>query len=255
MWVRLRTQVFAFTVGWDRIESAMKFHRQFAIPVLFAILLCCGSHVSAQEYKVESADVPVPAELSDAVRAKFSPQALRVSGANGLICEIWLLKSVIAGETPAQNADAKFNWIPQGTLVAAIRFPSDVKDYRRQSVKAGVYTLRYALSPVSANHQGVAPHRDFLLAIPATVDQDPTVITALQTIELARRSTTTNHPSVWCLMPGDGSGTSVTPASVTHDTENNFWIVNFSVSLYGGPGTGVGYPRMGLVVNGFGPEV
>jgi hypothetical protein len=241
----------------DKIEYGytMKFRRQVATSFLFGILLCCASQVFAQDYKVESADVSVPAELSDTVRAKFAPQALRVSGPNGLVCEIWLLKGVIAGEAPTQNADAKFNWIPQGSLVAAVRFPSELKDYRRQSVKAGVYTLRYALSPLSANHQGVAPHRDFLLAIPAEVDQDPAVVTAMQAIDLARRSTNTNHPSVWCLMPGDSPGASATPASVTHDTENNFWIVNFNVSLYGGPGTGVGNPRMGLVVNGFGPEV
>jgi hypothetical protein len=233
----------------------MKFRRQFAIPILFAILLCCGSEVFAQDYKVESADVPVPAELSDAVRAGFSPQALRVSGPAGLICEIWVRKSVIVGEAPTPSADAKFNWIPQGTLVAAIRFPSDVKDYRRQNVKSGVYTLRYALSPVSANHQGVAPYRDFLLAIPAAVDQDPAVITALQAIDLARRSTNTNHPSVWCLMPGDVEGASGPPASVTHDTENNFWVVNFDEPLYSASTHVGGFLRMGLVVNGFGPEV
>lgn len=233
----------------------MKFCRQSVIPVLFAIALCSASQIVGQEYKVESADVPVPAELSDSVRARFSPQAIRVSGPTGLICEIWLLKSGIVAQAPIQNADAKFIFIPQGTLVAAIRFSSDLKDYRRQSVKAGVYTLRYALSPVSANHQGVAPHRDFLLAIPAAVDQDPAVVTAIQAIDLSRRSTATNHPSVWCLMPGDGNAGLPTPASVTHDTENNFWIVNFSLSRYGREVSAIWYPRMGLVVNGFGPEV
>jgi hypothetical protein len=233
----------------------MKFRRQYAIPVLLAIALCCGSQVFAQDYKVESADVPVPAELSDAVRAVFSPQAMRVSGPTGLICEIWLRKAAINLQAPVENADAKFSGIPQGTLVAAIRFPSDMKDYRRQSVKAGVYTLRYALSPVSANHQGVAPHRDFLLAIPAAVDQDPAVVTAIQAIDLARRSTTTNHPSVWCLMPSDVEGASGPPASVTHDTENNFWIVNFDEPLYSASTHVGGFLRMGLVVNGFGPEV
>jgi hypothetical protein len=233
----------------------MKFRRQFGIPVLFAILLCSASQAFAQEYKVEWSDATAPAELSDAARAGFPPQALRVSGPTGLICEIWLRKTAINLQAPVENADAKFSGIPQGTLVAAIRFPSDVKDYRRQSVKAGVYTLRYALSPVSANHQGVAPHRDFLLAIPAAVDQDPAVVTAIQAIDLSKRSTTTNHPSVWCLMPGDVEGASGPPASVTHDTENNFWIVNFDEPLYSASTHVGGLLRMGLVVNGFGPEV
>lgn len=233
----------------------MKVRCLFAIPFLLTIALCHGRQVFAQDYKVESVDALVPPELSDVMRSTFSPKAIRVSGAGGVICEIWLPKGAIAGQPPIQNADAKFSFIPQGALVAAIRFPSEVKDYRRQSVKAGVYTLRYALSPVSANHQGVAPHRDFLLAIPAVADQDPSVVTAIQAIDLARRSTTTGHPSVWCLMPGDGTGASLAPASMSQDGENNFWIANFSVSLYGGAGSSIGFPRIGLVVNGFGPEV
>jgi len=37
---------------------------------------------------------------------------------------------------------------------------------------------------VNGNHQGVAPQRDFLLAIPAAADQDPATLTEAQTIEL-----------------------------------------------------------------------
>jgi hypothetical protein len=220
--------------------------------IVFALMFCGAARVSAQTYKVESVDADPPQSLSAAVRAKLAPKSLRVSGPNGLICEIWL-RYVAEGQAATQAKDTIYNQIPEGTLIAAIRFPADLKDYRRQVVKAGVYTLRYALSPVNANHQGVAPHRDFLLAIPAATDLDPADLTAAKTIELSKQSTTTNHPSVWCLMPGDGTGGLPTPATIKHDAENDLWFVNFSLSLH--YGSAIGYPPMGLVIAGFGPEV
>jgi anti-sigma factor RsiW len=225
---------------------AMKVFFRRTLPIFFALTLCAAARVSAQAYKVESAAVAAPAELSAAVRDALSPQALRVSGPGGVVCEIWLRKAV-PGQAAAQNLGVIYTQLQEGSLVAAIRFPSDLKDYRRQNVKAGVYTFRYALSPVNGNHQGVAPQRDFLLAIPAATDQDPANVTQAQTIELSKKSTSTNHASVWCLMPGDGAA-GAAPA-VTHDGDADLWMAQFSISIAGTP------VRMGLVVVGFGPEV
>jgi hypothetical protein len=230
----------------------MKCNYRRILSIVFALMLCGAARVSAQTYKVDSVDADLPQSLSAAVRAQLSAQALRVSGPNGIVCEIWVRK-VVTGQAAAQIRDAIYTQIPEGALIAAIRFPSDLKDYRRQIVKAGVYTLRYGLLPVNANHQGVAPHRDFLLAIPAAADLDPANLTAANSIELSKQSTSTNHPSVWCLMPGDGTGASPQPSKMMHDAENDLWFVNFSLPLY--YGSGIGYPPMGLVIAGFGPEV
>ena len=228
----------------------MKLLYRRALPIFFMLMLCATARVSAQNYKIESAAVSAPAELSAAVRDSLSPQALRVTGPSGVICEIWVRKT-IPGQAATQNLGVIYTQLQEGTLVAAIRFPAELKDYRRQNVKAGVYTLRYALSPVNGNHQGVAPQRDFLLAIPAAADQDPANITQAQIIELAKKSTSTNHPSVWSLMPGDGAASAA--PGVTHDSDSDLWIAQFGISIAaGGAPTPV---RMGLVVSGFGPEV
>jgi hypothetical protein len=228
----------------------MKLFFRRLLPMFFALTLSFAARVSAQGYKIESAAVAAPAELSAAVRDTLSPQALRVSGPSGVICEIWLRKNV-PGQAATQNLGVIYTQLQEGTLVAAIRFPSQLKDYRRQDVKAGVYTLRYALSPVNGNHQGVAPQRDFLLAIPAAADQDPANVTAAQTIELSKKSTSTNHPSVWSLAPADGAA-GAAPA-ITHDSDADLWIAQFSIPIAAG---GAPAPvRMGLVVAGFGPEV
>jgi len=229
---------------------AMKLFYRRVLPILLILTMCGAARISAQGYKVESAAVAAPAELSAAVRDTLSPQALRVSGPSGVVCEIWLRKSV-PGQAATQNLGVIYTQLQEGTLVAAIRFPAELKDYRRQVVKAGVYTLRYALSPVNGNHQGVAPQRDFLLAIPAAADQDPANVSAAQTIELSKKSTSTNHASVWSLAPADGSA-GAAPA-VSHDSDADLWIAQFSISVVAG---GAPAPvRMGLVVVGFGPEV
>lgn len=223
--------------------------RRASLLLICLVLTCCAG-VSAQGYAVQVANDAPPQALSAAVRDTLSPQALRVSGPGGNICEIWLRKSV-PGVAVAQQLGIIYPQLQEGTLVAAIQFSSDIKDYRRQVVHAGVYTLRYALSPVNGNHQGVAPQRDFLLAIPAAMDQGPANVSAAQTIELSKKSTSTNHASVWLLAPGDG-GASTAPA-ITHDSDNDFWIAQFGISIAAG---GVAAPvRMGLVVVGSGPEV
>jgi hypothetical protein len=225
---------------------AMNLFFRRTLPILFLFTLCSAARVSAQGYKIESAAAAAPSELSAAVREMLSPQALRVSGPGGVVCEIWLRKSV-PGQAATQNLGVVYTQLQEGTLVAAIRFPADLKDYRRQNVKAGVYTLRYALSPVNGNHQGVAPQRDFLLAIPAANDQDPANVSAAQAIELSKKSTSTNHASVWSLMSGDGAA-GAAPA-ISHESDADLWIAQFSISIAGAP------VRMGLVVSGFGPEV
>ena len=216
--------------------------------VLIGMILALGfaSRARAQNYKVELASAAPPQELSAAVRGLLGDQVLRVSGPNGLISEIWIRKTVPARSTPAQDLGIIYGQLEEGTVAAAIRFPADLKDYRRQPVHAGVYVLRYCLSPVNGNHQGVAPQRDFLIAVPAAVDQDPATVSEAQTIELGRKTTGTTHPSVWSLFPGAGN-VGDAPA-ITHDADNDLWILSFSATIGAAP------TRMALVVAGFGPE-
>jgi hypothetical protein len=220
--------------------------------ILFTLMaaFAFATQSNAQGYKVELANAAAPTEVSAAVRDTLSAQVLRVSGANGVVCEIWTRKAV-PGSAPAPQLGVIYPQLQVGTLVAVMRLPADVKDYRRAVIKAGVYTLRYALSPVNGNHQGVAPQRDFLLAIPAATDQDPANVSESAVIEMSKKSTSTNHASVWSLAPGDGAS-GAAPA-VTHDSDNDLWIVQFSVPIANGGGAAP--MRMGLVVVGFGPEV
>jgi len=133
--------------------------------------------------------------------------------------------------------------------VGAIRFPSSVKDYRKQLIKAGVYTLRYALLPENGNHMGVAPQRDFVLASPAAADQDPATPTVDQSLALSRKATGSNHPSVWSLAPPEDHPKSL--PSVFHLDDGDLWLVEFQLPLKGATGSPL---SMALVVVGSAPE-
>ena len=217
--------------------------------VCVAASLCAASPAAAQAYKLEKAAAPPPAALSTAVRETLSTEVLRVTGPKGLLCELWVRKSLPAAAAPSDEPDVKLARLAEGTLAGAMRLASDASDFRRQTIRAGVYTLRYAWIPVDGDHLGRAAQRDFLLLSPAAADTNPAGITRDELLELSRKSTTTKHPSVWSLaLLEAGAGT--LPAVVRNEDDNT-WLLGFPATLAGG-----GSPvRMGLVVVGSAPEI
>ena len=222
--------------------------RQLLSGSLFlALLLCAPRNASAQSYKAEALNEAPPKELAAPIRAALSPTGIRVTGPSGPVCALWLGKAVPGKANAPQTLGVIFPQLAQGTLVGAIRLPNSIKDYRKQLIKAGVYTLRYALLPENGNHMGVAPQRDFVLASPAASDQDAATLTIDQTIALSRKATGSNHPSVWSLAPPEDHPKSL--PSVFHLDDADLWLVEFSLPL-GGAST----VPMALVVVGSAPE-
>ncbi len=193
------------------------------------LLACAGAGAQAQEYKAQTAATPSPQELSAAVRDALAPGAIQVTGPQGPLCEIWLRK-VVPVRAPSQELGVAFGQIAEGTLIGAVRFPGEVKDYRRQKIGPGVYTLRYALTPVDGNHY-VAPNRDFLLLSPAADDADPATLTRDTLLALSRKSTVTKHPSVWSLQPPENAAS--LPAML-HVDDGDLWLVAFRVQTQAG---------------------
>lgn len=221
--------------------------RQFLYTFLFlALLLFLPGHVSAQNYKAEALNEAPPKELAAPIQAALSQTAIRVTGPGGPVCDLWLGKAVPGKANAPQALGVTFPQLAQGTLVGAMRLPNSIKDYRKQLIKAGVYTLRYALLPDNGNHMGVAPQRDFVLASPVAADQDAATLTIDQTIALSRKATGSNHPSVWSLAPPEDHPKSL--PSVFHLDDGDLWLVEFSLPVTGSP------VLMALVVVGSAPE-
>lgn len=218
-------------------------HTVFVVAALAAF----AATAAAQGYTSALVSEPAPSELSAAVRATLSAQAIQVKGPQGILCEIWL-RNDIPAVAPAMQLGVVYTQLTPGTLVGAIRFPAQVIDYRNQKIKPGVYTLRYELNPVDGNHQGVAPQRDFLLLGPAAGDTTTGTIDFKPLVALGKQVTGSNHPSVWLLMPSDGAPAQL-PGVAPQDSDNGTIQVLYFKAPLGADGASKP-TTMGLVVVG-----
>jgi hypothetical protein len=197
--------------------------RSIITTLAVSLLLAAALPLAAQEYQAESFSAPPPEELAPAVRATLASEGVRVMGPDGTLCEIWLRSPIPVAAGAGMKLGIAYPALMEGTLVGAISFPSDVQDYRRQTVKAGVYTLRYGLTPVDGNHMGVAPQRDFLLPVPAQDDTSIDTMTYDELVDAGRAATGTRHPSVWSLMTPEDNPASL-PAMI-HWEDEGLWLL------------------------------
>lgn len=153
----------------------------------------------ADGHKVETIGALTEAKVAEALRVAVSDKGLRVADDKGkVVCEVWFSKSLpTVKETPS---GALFG-IPEGAFAGVIHFPNNASDYRGQGIKAGYYTLRYALILQDGNHLGVSPARDFFLIAPVADDKAPqTSLKTDELLKLSRRASGSNHPSPWSLV-------------------------------------------------------
>jgi hypothetical protein len=100
---------------------------------------------------------------------------------------------------------AVYTSLADSALVAVITFPQQATDFRKQTIKAGSYTLRYAVHPQDGNHLGISPIRDFLLLLPIGADPDPAAKYKFEELTtLSKKASGTNHPSPISLVTTDG---------------------------------------------------
>ena len=170
-----------------------------------AACLVVAATCSAADPKltVKVADADPPKDLSDAVKALLDKKAMTVSDDKGKpVCTVWPAKAIESKATADQaRAGLKYAHVEQTTVVGVIQFPAEWRDYRKQKIKAGVYTLRLALQPEDGDHQGTAPYNEFCLLIPAAQDKAPDTMTAEELHELSAKSTGRTHPGIMLLFP------------------------------------------------------
>jgi len=166
--------------------------------LMLAVVAC------AQDYKLEAISAAPPG-LPAAYTAVVDSSGYRVIGPAGVWCEIWFRKSIPTGAKPAD--DTIVLPVAQGTLLGILRFPSAGYDRRGQTVKPGVYTLRYSTYPVDGSHQGVAPQRDFAVLTPLSDDADPNAAPSFdELVDASIKGVGTPHPAVLSLeAPAGGS--------------------------------------------------
>lgn len=148
------------------------------------------------QYKLEPAGPP-PDGVPAPIAATLQKEGSKIVAGNGsAFCEVWFRSAAPGGPKSAEDG-VTLPTIPQGALIGVLRFPGRGADRRGQSIKVGVYTLRYALQPVNGDHQGVAPQRDFLVMIPVADDPGPDAKPGVEDLmKLTRKASGTPHPAV-----------------------------------------------------------
>lgn len=172
-------------------------------PFAAAVLLAVAGLGPAAGPSVKVEDAEPPKDLSEAVRALLEPKGMSVTDDAGkVICTVWAVKGVETKATAAQaKAGLKYAHVEESTLLGAVRFPAEWRDYRKQKVKAGVYTLRLALQPEDGDHQGTAPFNDFALLSPAAIDKKPDAMEKKELHALSAKTGGRKHPSMMLLFP------------------------------------------------------
>lgn len=196
------------------------------IGVLLGMSVLCA----AQSGKVESIGPLADNAVPEAVRQSLESKGYRLTLDDPKpACELWLRKSIPA--QPKKDVEGVvYPQIAESTLVGVIHFPQAVTDFRGRPIPAGFYTLRYELIPNDGNHLGVAPNRDFLLAIPAASDSDPAATFKFQeVVSMSAKTGGAKHPSPLSLLPADKAG-----APAVSKDDQDHWTFTASVKLASG---------------------
>jgi hypothetical protein len=165
-------------------------------------LLLASVTVWGQEYKADKAG-PLPSDVVSGIAQALEKSGFQISANGAPYCEIWLRASLPSGQNVTLPNVTLPN-VPQGTLLGVIRFDGKGSDRKGQSIKPGVYTLRYGIMPANDQHQGAAPHRDFLLMTPASEDRDLNAAPNYEAlVAMSRKASLTSHPAVLSLWRAD----------------------------------------------------
>jgi hypothetical protein len=207
---------------------------RFIGAIVLALSLFATESRAQDAYKVEALKEGPPAALSSACKAVLSAEGYRVLNGEGkAVAEFWLRKAVpAAGKHSGPKGPICYPVLSEGELLGAFRFPSGGRDYRDQSIAAGVYTMRYGLQPVNGDHLGVSLFRDFALLVPAAKDTSVDPLPRKKVEEQSAEAAGTSHPAVFMLVPPPADAKLV---SMFHDDMKDTWgaVVPLTLAIKG----------------------
>ena len=231
----------------------MGFKARWALALLaMAYLHPNGTAQEGGKYSLKTSDKAPPSELSEPIRKELAPTAVQVYDPAGkLALELWFRKAIPAEVKPEQvKKGITYRQLRPSELLGAVQFHQPWKDYRKQSIKAGVYTLRLAAQPTDGKHPAdIAEYPDFLLVVGAREDASPGLMDMMKLQDASGDSIGTSHPGVFMLAPNPQPGATAELAA----RPRNQWVVNGRSELVVG-GKPAGVMGVGVTVVGFTPS-
>jgi hypothetical protein len=188
-----------------------------------AVLLALAGLAPAAKLTVKVEDIPPPSEVAPPIRGLLDPKALSVYDDGNLLCTIWL-RDEFESKAAAEQAKTGLTYrdLEEAVVVGAAKFPKVWTDYRKQKIKAGVYTLRLGWQPMDGDHMGTAPFNEFCLLAPAGKDTKPDPMPAKALHELSAAAVGASHPGVMLLYPNPKPP----DAPAIEAKENNTWVLS-----------------------------
>ena len=208
--------------------------KRAALPALLvptAVLISSGillATAAAPAHKLARAKA-VPKGVAAKIGTLIDPAGYQISSPKGPVCSVWLVKDVAIRDKFKPSLSVKYPFT-NGQLVGLLQVhgKNGYTDFRGQELKPGVYTLRYGQQPEDGNHVGTSDLADFLLALPAKIDQDPKPIFGFDDLSSkSAKSAGATHPAIFSMLP---AAKAIKTASVTHDDDHGFWILNVAAA-------------------------
>lgn len=194
--------------------------------------------VAAADFSVEPG-LALPDGVPDNIKALVRAEGVAVKDPSGKVAvEIWTREKPFEAP-PTSGFGIRMETLPEGGMIALLRFPEGGSDFREQSVPAGLYTMRFGLHPEDGNHMGVAASRDFAVLTPMDKDPDPAKVFPFKELIELTKQVGNPHPTIVRLEMAE---TSDTPHLWEDDAEH--WVLDLDVA---------GEP-VGFVVHGHSEE-
>ncbi len=169
---------------------------------LLVFILPGGVGAAEPKLAAQVEKVKPPEDLAEPIRELLDDSALVVRDGPQEVLTVWFRAAIPVKATAEQVKNGlTYQEIPEGELVGVIRFPEKFTDYRRQTIAAGVYTLRFALQPDIGDHTGTSPHPEFCLMCPCDKDSTTDRMETARLIELSSLVNEGRHPAVLLLWP------------------------------------------------------
>jgi hypothetical protein len=190
--------------------------------VALATAVLAAASVFGQDYKMQAGGAP-PDEAG-ALKSAVEAKSIKIVDSAGKVyCELWMRSTPApAGKSTEENVTMP-EVIP-GTFFAVIQFPAGSADRRGQPIKPGFYTLRYSNFPITGDHQGVAPQRDFFVVSRVADDTDASAAPKFDALmTMSRKASGTTHPLVLSIWKPDSFA-----AGFTKEGEHD-WVLQTKV--------------------------
>jgi hypothetical protein len=193
------------------------------------VLLLSAAPVFAQDgkkFSIKTAATEPPKEVDEAIRKLFDKQSVQFFDPAGtLIGELWFCKVLPAEATPEQLKNGiTYRELKESTIIALVRFDQAWQDYRKQKIKAGVYTLRLGFQPGDGDHAGKSVSTDFLVLNAAAKDTKAELLPTKMMLEMSMKTIDASHPAVFMLF----SNNKPAPAPALVSKERDHWVLNLA---------------------------